>query len=116
MYAGTINSGVYRSTDFGTLWSPFNNGISVLNSISHMATDPARPYRVFAALSNIGVYAVADTGAYTWTAIGPFGGDVNFVAIVPSDHQMLYVGTVDSHPDQEAHEETSCENHAIFEY
>jgi photosystem II stability/assembly factor-like uncharacterized protein len=93
IYAGTLNAGVYRSTDFGVSWTPFNNGISVLNPISYLAIDPSHQYRLFAALSNIGVYAVADTGACTWTAIGPFGGDVNTIAIVPSDHQKIFAGT-----------------------
>ncbi|MFQ5906259.1 MAG: T9SS type A sorting domain-containing protein [bacterium] len=93
IYAGTLSDGVFRSTDSGASWSPFNDGISVLRTINDLAVDPSHPYRVFAALSNVGVYAVVDTGFGTWTAIGPFGGDVNCIAVVSSDNQIIYAGT-----------------------
>lgn len=93
MYAGTLNDGVYRSTNFGSTWQSFSGGMSLITPVNDIEVDPSNQYRVHAALSNIGAYTVVDTGVGTWFAIGPFGGDVNWLEIVQSDHQILYSGT-----------------------
>jgi len=93
MYAGTLSDGVYRSADLGGSWLPFSAGISSITAINNIAIDPSNPHRVHAALSNTGAYAVIDTGTAVWRAIGPFGGDVNWIEIAEANNQVLFAGT-----------------------
>jgi photosystem II stability/assembly factor-like uncharacterized protein len=93
LYAGTLSNGVYRSTDFGTTWVDWSSGISSITAINDLAVCPSQPERVVAALSDVGAYAISDTGVAVWVPIGPFGGDVNWVEVVGSNNQMLYAAT-----------------------
>ena len=63
VYAGTHDSGVYKSIDSGRSWSPA--GAGVRGAVEDVETDPATPARVYVATSK-GVFQSDDAGA-TWT-------------------------------------------------
>jgi hypothetical protein len=62
-YAGTNNLGVFRSTNYGALWTPVNTGLTDL-SVRSMARNTSY---IFAGTAS-GVFRSNDNGA-TWTAV-----------------------------------------------
>src|ERR1043166_9087005 len=63
VYAGTFNSGVYKSVNSGRSWSPTGDGIR--GSVEDVETDPANSAIAYAVTSQ-GVFQSGDAGA-TWT-------------------------------------------------
>jgi len=64
-YAGTSNSGVYRTDDSGANWRPVNNGLGG-RTISSLVIDPGNPLVLFAG-TTIGVFKTIDGGT-NWLA------------------------------------------------
>jgi len=93
-------SGVYKSTDGGTTWTPLNLGAEKLGraSLEVCAADPKRLYSIVDA-KNGGLYGSRDGGA-TWTLINnkaeiwERGGDFNEVRADPKNPDVLYIANV----------------------
>jgi hypothetical protein len=85
--AGTWGNGAYRSTDFGTTWSPAKNGLrdSVVYALA------ASGKNVFAGTPTQGVFMSGDAGA-SWTAVndGLKSMTIHALEVYGTD---LYAGT-----------------------
>ncbi|MCX6096908.1 MAG: stalk domain-containing protein [Caldiserica bacterium] len=94
LFAGTVGSGVYRSTDSGTTWAAANTGLTTPWIVS-IAINPAMPSTVYAGTYGGGVFRTADAGT-TWTAASMHLSDprVISIAINPLTPTTLYAGTV----------------------
>jgi photosystem II stability/assembly factor-like uncharacterized protein len=57
LYAGTWASGVYKSADAGSTWSPVNPGLTTLN-IQSLVLDPKDPRRLYAGTDGGGAFAI----------------------------------------------------------
>jgi len=67
IFAGTY-SGVFRTTDGGSSWSPLPIGIGAL--VFGMAVDPANPQVIYAAIFRSGNVSKSTDGGATWTDLG----------------------------------------------
>jgi photosystem II stability/assembly factor-like uncharacterized protein len=72
MYEAGLDSGVYKSTDFGVNWSPANNGLTY-NHVQAMDISRSNPDVLYVGTdqngaANSGVYKTTDAGA-TWTFV-----------------------------------------------
>lgn len=93
MYIGTgdrdagdaAGIGVYRSTDGGETWEPWNTGISD-HVVGRLLMHPTNNMLIFAA-TNGGLYRSANGGA-TWTRVE--NGDFKDVAFKPGDPNIVY--------------------------
>jgi photosystem II stability/assembly factor-like uncharacterized protein len=111
IYAGTVPSGVFKTTDGGTSWKATNNGLSDMSEESEidiraLEIDRSRPETLYVATFHpggpvdmySGVFKSTDGGA-TWRAVNSglpnlyHQGDATDVAIAPSDSNTLYLGT-----------------------
>lgn len=88
VYAGTSNSGVYKSTDGGTTWALANAGMGSAQ-VESLLVDPATPTTLYAGGS--GVYKSLDAGA-TWAQVAS-SFTVQSMASDPGAPAVLYVGT-----------------------
>jgi uncharacterized repeat protein (TIGR02543 family) len=94
LFAGTVGSGVLRSTDSGATWMAVNAGLYT-PWIECIAIDPAHPDTAYAGTFGGGVYRTTDAGS-TWTSVRTGLSDprVNSLAIDPLTPTTLYAGTV----------------------
>ena len=67
IYAGTLESGLFKSTDWGRRWVPSSSGLpsAGYRVVDDVVVDPHVPGRLFAAAGVGGVFASFDGGA-TW--------------------------------------------------
>lgn len=94
-FAGTLGSGVLKTTDAGASWATANLGLSPANVLA-LAIDPAKPSTVYAGTS-AGVFKSTDGGESWVAANGGLGGApqivINALAIDPSSPAIMYAGT-----------------------
>jgi photosystem II stability/assembly factor-like uncharacterized protein len=64
VYAGTIGSGIFKSTDHGRSWRAVNSHETALQRVDALAVDPVRPRTVYAGTGG-GVFKSTD-GGRTW--------------------------------------------------
>ena len=67
--AGTIHNGVFKSTDEGTSWQPFSNGLSGLGSMD-IGTILIRRDSLIAGTFGAGVFATAADFSASWSVLG----------------------------------------------
>lgn len=87
LFAGTHDSGVFRSTDSGASWLSVNTGLADL-SIRALAV---RGTDLFAGTGNSGMFRSGDNGA-SWLAINTGMSSTNIKAIAVND-SFLFAGT-----------------------
>jgi photosystem II stability/assembly factor-like uncharacterized protein len=95
VYAATLGSGIFKSTDGGASWEPHNVGLTDL-SLHAIATGPRRGRVLYAGGDSGGVFKSTDRGG-SWFAVNDGLGSlsVRTLAVAPSNSQMLYAGTQD---------------------
>lgn len=96
VYAGTGDSGVFKSVDGGTTWTGVNNGLTT-QDVNALLVDPATtPSTLYAATNGGGVFRSTDGGT-TWTPINT-GLQNNVVLSLALDNTatpgLLYAGTL----------------------
>lgn len=94
VYAGMYNdSGVYKSTNGGGIWSMSSNGLpsSGSYSIEAFVINPQAPAGLYIGTS-IGVFRSTDAGA-SWSNVGPSGQYVRSLALNPQTPTTVYAGT-----------------------
>lgn len=70
LYAATMQ-GVLKSTDGGSQWSPFHNGIAPGTEVKALAMDPVNSQTLYAAIAGSTVYKTTDGGAHWTPATAP---------------------------------------------
>lgn len=95
LYAGTFQSGVYKSTDGGNQWDATNDGLGDLVILT-LAIDPLAPGTLYAGTRDGGVFKSADGGT-SWLAMneGMIASSVFSLAIDPQTLGTLYAGGVE---------------------
>ena len=94
LYVGTT-TGLFKTTDGGTNWSPLTLGAAFTNglSVSALALDPSAPATVYAGTSE-GVFKSGDAGA-SWApltnGLAPLW--IGALAVNPADPTRVYAGT-----------------------
>jgi len=102
-YFGSVNGGVWKTTDAGTVWTPIFDKEPV-GSIGAIAVAPSDPKTIYAGTgesdirSNLssgnGVYKSIDAGA-AWTHIGlEDTRQISRIVVDPRDANVVYVGAL----------------------
>ncbi len=102
-YFGSVNGGIWKTTDAGVLWTPIFGGQPVA-SIGALAVAPSDPKTIYAGTgesdiredlsSGNGVYKSIDGGA-TWTHIGLEGTrQISRIVIDPQNPNVVYAGAL----------------------
>jgi photosystem II stability/assembly factor-like uncharacterized protein len=95
LYAGTVDNGVFKSTDAGGRWSAINAGLGDLR-ITELAIDPQSVSTLYAGTSSGGVFKSIDAGG-SWSAINAglnyVTASIGALAIDPQVPATLYAGT-----------------------
>jgi photosystem II stability/assembly factor-like uncharacterized protein len=101
LYAGSVSTGIYRSTDGGGTWTPVNNGMGIVPGVAlrvtALAVDDGNPGRVIAATSYgvgtrfapDGIYESTD-GGHNWTRLA---GAEDVVAQFTLNQGVIYATT-----------------------
>ncbi|MFA7359693.1 MAG: FG-GAP-like repeat-containing protein [Candidatus Kapaibacterium sp.] len=87
IFAGTLNDGIYLSTNFGTEWFSADNGVTT-NSIRSMTSFNGS---IFAGTVDAGVFKSANNGI-NWSASNTGLTGMNVTALINSEN-ILYAGT-----------------------
>lgn len=99
-----LNSGVYRSNDYGESWVPAGQGLPEDASLVSLALDPNEPSTLYASGYVYGqnkttplVYRSTDAGG-TWTPLGVDapeldGQSIGSVMVAPTEPRTLFAGT-----------------------
>jgi len=91
LYAGTYNSGVFKSEDGGDSWVPKNTGLTE-DDIIVLEIDPLNSNILYAGGED-GLFK-SDDGAETWNATA-FTYETSSLGIDQSNSSILYAGTTD---------------------
>ncbi len=102
-YFGSVNGGIWKTTDAGVVWKPIFDGQPV-GSIGALAVAPSDPKTIYAGTgesdiredlsSGNGVYKSVDGGA-TWTHIGlEDTRQIAQIVIDPKNPNVVYVGAL----------------------
>jgi len=97
LYAGTSDSGIFRSADAGATWSPVNEGLAN-SSIFDIVVDPASPVEY--AVTGGGLFKSMN-GGLNWSALRnglPPGQGIGDLAIDPVSSSTLYASPSPSGP------------------
>jgi photosystem II stability/assembly factor-like uncharacterized protein len=95
IYASAFCTGLSKSTDGGSTWTPANAGFKPQCSPTEsIALDPRAPQTLYAANSAQGVFTSADGGRH-WQAAnrGLSLTPISSLAVDPHDSQTVYAGT-----------------------
>ena len=87
-----VDSGLYRSTDFGTNWSLLGTGLDG-STVSAVVIDPVDTSNIYAGTTR-GVFKSTDGGVSFAPAGGGFGSFVSDLVVEPTRSGRLYAGTV----------------------
>jgi hypothetical protein len=95
LYAGTLEGGVFKSTNGGGNWSAVNTGLptGTIDEILALTIDPATPTTVYAGTNSGGVFKSTNGGG-SWSAVNtglPHTG-IGALAIDPATPTTLYAG------------------------
>jgi photosystem II stability/assembly factor-like uncharacterized protein len=90
VYAGTGNSGAFKSTDGGSTWS----ALSIQPVVWCVAIDPNDSRVIYAGTNGDGVFKSKDAGASFARVGSPEIGVVLALVVDPTDSEHLYAGTV----------------------
>jgi photosystem II stability/assembly factor-like uncharacterized protein len=102
-YFGSVNGGIWKTTDAGVVWAPIFDGQPVA-SIGALAAASSDPKTIYAGTgesdiredlsTGIGVYKSTDGGA-TWNPIGlEDTRQISRIVIDPHDANIVYVGAL----------------------
>jgi photosystem II stability/assembly factor-like uncharacterized protein len=102
-YFGSVNGGIWKTTDAGVVWTPIFDGQPVA-SIGALAVAPSDPKTIYAGTgesdiredlsSGNGVYKSTDSGA-TWTHVGlEDTRQISRIVIDPLNPNVVYVGAL----------------------
>jgi photosystem II stability/assembly factor-like uncharacterized protein len=102
-YFGSVNGGIWKTTDAGVVWTPIFDGQSVA-SIGALAVAPSDPKIIYAGTgesdiredlsSGNGVYRSTDGGA-TWNHVGlEDTRQISRIVIDPQNPNVVYVGAL----------------------
>jgi photosystem II stability/assembly factor-like uncharacterized protein len=102
-YFGSVNGGIWKTTDAGIVWTPIFDGQPV-GSIGALAVAPSDPKTIYAGTgesdiredlsSGNGVYKSTDGGA-TWNHIGLENTrQISRIVIDPQNPSLVYVGAL----------------------
>ena len=102
-YFGSVNGGIWKTTDAGVVWTPIFDGQPVA-SIGALAVAPSDPKIIYAGTgetdiredlsSGNGIYKSADGGA-TWNHMGlEDTRQISRIVIDPQDANTVYVGAL----------------------
>jgi photosystem II stability/assembly factor-like uncharacterized protein len=102
-YFGSVNGGIWKTTDAGVVWTPIFEGQPVA-SIGALAVAPSNPKVIYAGTgetdiredlsSGNGVYKSSDGGA-TWNRIGlEDTRQISRIVIDPQNPSVVYVGAL----------------------
>jgi photosystem II stability/assembly factor-like uncharacterized protein len=94
VYAGTRDTGVFRSADAGQTWSPAATGLPA-GAMASLIADPVQKATVYAGVSQQGAFLSRDEGA-TWQPLGeglPLSGFGGKLALARDAHRHLYAAT-----------------------
>ena len=93
VYIGTLNSGVYKTTDGGENWFESTSGIMVPD-VRAIAIDPFNPSILYTGAQRGGIYKSTNAGE-TWRPT-PYGMDpeaaIRSIVIDPTHSQTVYAG------------------------
>jgi photosystem II stability/assembly factor-like uncharacterized protein len=102
-YFGSVNGGIWKTTDSGVVWAPIFDGQAVA-SIGALAVAPSDPKIIYAGTgesdiredlsTGIGVYKSSD-GGVTWHHIGlEDTRQISRIVIDPQNPEIVYVGAL----------------------
>ncbi|HVN55173.1 MAG TPA: hypothetical protein VMT46_12645 [Anaerolineaceae bacterium] len=94
LYAGTVDAGVFKSTDGGASWFDSSNGLGGV-FIQSLAIDPLSPDTLYAAIYKDQLYKSVDGGS-TWfpSSTGIQASPVIYsIAVDPKNSANVYIGT-----------------------
>lgn len=96
MYCGSLDSGVFKSTNGGANWFTVNSGLTY-KAVQSLAIAPSNPNVIYAGTDsmggvNSGVYRSSDAGA-TWTLYnsGLAQRSIQAIAVSPTDPNTVYI-------------------------
>src|SRR5882762_3041031 len=100
-YFGSVNGGIWKTTDAGVVWTPIFDG-QLVGSIGALAVAPSDPKIIYAGTgetdiredlsSGNGVYKSTDGGS-TWSHVGlEDTRQISRIAIDPQNPSIVYVG------------------------
>ncbi len=95
IYAGSRNSGMYKTVDGGISWLPINNGIKG-KFIKQILIDPQEPDTVYAGLRLSGLYKTED-GGDSWRRLDVESGGQNYAS------EWQVVANLAMDPEDSAH-------------
>ena len=89
LYAGTLQHGVFKSVNSGTVWAAKNSGLKAL--IQYMALDPTDKNIIYAGIPDLGVFRSSD-GGNNWVSrnAGLGSQQVAALAISPVGSHTLW--------------------------
>jgi photosystem II stability/assembly factor-like uncharacterized protein len=95
VYAGTMENGVYKSTDGGINWVLASKGIPDNNTVNTLVIDPTNPQVVYAGTMENGVYKSTD-GGINWVLASkglPARTQILTLSMDSTNSNVIYTGT-----------------------
>ena len=89
-YMAIADSGVRKSSDNGSNWSPAGLSGKTVNSL---AVDPLNENIIYAATNDIGVINYSTNAGQTWLSTTIAGGKTNSLSTTPVNSALVYAGT-----------------------